>query len=74
MSVKRLHEEVTVGHLEKKTKFEVSENKSETLECTTRKDRQHEYAYTQGANINFFGKQARRVVKGWALETMSTYV
>ena len=30
--------------------------------------------YTQGANIIFFGKQTRRVVKGWALETISTYV
>ena len=28
---------------------------------------------TQGANINFFGKQTRRVVKGWALESISTY-
>ena len=29
---------------------------------------------TQGANIYFFGKQTRRVVKGWALETISIYV
>ena len=35
----------------------------------------HEFMHvTQGANINFFGKQTRRVVKGWALETISTYV
>ena len=30
MSVKRPHEEVTIGHLENKTKFEVSDNTSVT--------------------------------------------
>ena len=30
MSVKRPHEEVTIGHLENKTKFKVSNNTGET--------------------------------------------